>query len=385
MLRQSISLVILTILITLNAFQSSAWGINEEIYSYLRLVNIGSVVVLFLLNSQSLYLYYSIIPILRIHLWCLVLTFFIFTILYFGSFDINFNYVRDLVLALIILLIGLNLNLTEKQYKFFVNIYILLYTLAALSIVYKFASGFIIFNAYLPVPKNQLAPAYAVALILSLFFGLKQSEKNRWIYFIFFPSLFASLFVLRGRAAIIATIITILIFIFRFLKDKKYIILSFILFGLILFFVRDFIYQSMFLNYDISNLNSVSSGRMDRIEKGIRFLSKNLFIGQLGNSNFNFGMTHNYILDNLISFGLIFSALILYIYFYYIIVIVKTFKRNSHLYFESGPLVMTILVIISFFEYTYPYSPGSATFFPFLLMGQYLKNTVKTDISRIQS
>ena len=318
-------------------------------------------------------------PILRIHLWCLIFLYFIFAVLYIGGFQIDFRPILDLLLALIILLIGLNLELKEKQFKFFVTIYILLYTIAALSIVYKFATGFIIYDIYIPVPKNQLAPAYAVALFLSLFSGIKQKGIIKWLYFICLSLLSATLLVLRGRAAIVAVIITTLIFIFYFFREKKHIFFSLILIALIILFAGDFIYKSMFSNYDVSDLNSVSSGRMERNIQGIKFLNNNLFLGQLGNPDVNFGKIHNYILITMVSYGLVFSTLIIYIYFSYIQIIINAVILNTSQYYEVGPLVMTILFIISLFEYTYPYAPGSAIFFAFFLMGQYLKNNTKSN------
>lgn len=368
MSKNSISYYIFSILIFLTAFQFSAWGLSNEIYSVLRNVIIATIVILFLLNAYNSSVYLRNISSFRIHLFGTI----IFALILFLLRDLKVDFapLRDLALALIVLVIGLTMNLTEKQYLRLIKIYIFLYTIAALSIVYTYGSGFEIQERYLPIPKNQLAPAFGVAFILSLYFGFKKKGIDKWVNYIWISLLFASLLVIRGRAVILAVIITIFIFIFYYIRKSK---LFFIILLLLTPLIWQYLYDALFLNYDITNLDSISTGRMERNIVGLDFFLNHPFGGQMTNPNFKGATIHNYLLFNIVNYGIFISLILFAIYFKYISITIKSFKNNSFLYFEVAPLVMTILLVISFFEYTYPFAPGSAIFFPFFLMGQYLK------------
>jgi hypothetical protein len=107
--------------------------------------------------------------------------------------------------------------------------------------------------------------------------------------------------------------------------------------------------------------------------EGFNYFRNYTLTGQLGNPIYTGKTIHNYILINLVNYGILISVLLLSIYFQYIVEIFKAIKKNTFQYYEIGPLVMMIIFIVSLFEYTYPYAPGSAIFFPFFLMGQFLR------------
>ncbi len=369
-------LTILLLIVT--ALQFSAWGITGEVYSVLRNIIIGLIIVLFLICFRNPIIYYRKIHVFRIHVVGSVILAFILAVFYFFSTQVDFDPLRDLTLALFVLMIGLNIKLTEKQFLRLNNIYILLFTFSALSIVYKYSSGFNIQDQYLPVPKNQIAPAFGVALIISLYLGIKKRGINKIFYFVLFPLSFASLLVLRGRAAIIAIFLSMLIFIFFFIQKRKYKIIFIVLASFLLAFASEYIYESLFLNYDLSDVNSITTGRFDRDLKGLEYFFTNPIGGQLINPIYKGQTIHNYFLFNLVNYGILFSCPLLIIYFNYILHIVTAIKRNSFKYFEIGPLAMLMLMVISLFEYTYPYAPGSAIFFPFFLMGHYYKKKLNS-------
>ncbi len=372
MSKSSFSYFIFILLIFITAFQFSAWGITVEIYSILRIVIIATISMLFVFNFRKSIKYYRQISIVRIHFWgLLIFTFVLLLLLPFGL-EIDFNPARDLALALVVLLIGLNMNLKKKQFTRLINIYIVLYTLAALSIVYVFASGFVINEQYLPVPKNQLAPAFGVAFILAVYFAFKKKGIGKWFYYILSALLGASLLVIRGRAVIVAVFLTLFIFIFYYVRSTKRRFLIIAVSLIIIPFIGQFVYEAMFLNFDISDMNSISTGRWSRNIMGIDYFLKHPLFGTL-EQTFTGKTIHNYILITLVSYGALLGSIVLFIYFKYIFRIIKAIRQNTFQYFEVGPLVMVIIFVISLSEYTYPYAPGSAIFFPFFLMGQYLK------------
>ena len=148
------------LLIFVTALQFSAWGIAGEIYSVLRNIIIGLIIVLFLVSFRNPIPYYRRIAMFRIHLVGLVFFGCILTMFYFFSTEVDFYPLRDLALSLFIFMIGLNMKLSEKQFLRINNIYIVLFTFSALSIVYKYSSGFIIPDQYLPGSKKPISTGF---------------------------------------------------------------------------------------------------------------------------------------------------------------------------------------------------------------------------------
>ena len=369
----SIKYYLVFILIIITSFQYSSWGISGEMYTILRGIIITLTIIIFFVSLKGITYKSLKSKIFKTHFIGLALLVSILVALYIFGFSIINTPVRDLALALIILIIGLNLNLEEKLYKRLINIYIVLYTLAALSIVFTYASGFVIKEQYLPIPKNQLAPAFGVAFILSFYFSFKKKRLTKLFYYAFTGLLFASLLVIRGRAVLVAVFLTIIIFIFYYIKSRKYKIATIIVGIALIPFIGQFIYEALILNYDVSNINSVSTGRWATYMEGLNFFKLHWIGGLIESSSYNGDTIHNYILYNLVNYGVFIGSLLLIIYFKYILKIASSIRNNTFLYFEVGPLVMVIIFIVSLFEYAYPFAPGSAIFFPFFLMGQYLQ------------
>lgn len=373
MTKNRLTFSFLIFLLFITALQFSSFGIVEEVYELLRLIIIVGIALLFLISYRKPLNYYNKVSVFKTHSVLLVIFSVILFVLYAFGADVSFAPIRDLAISLVVLMIGLNMNISKKQYKRLVTIFIILYTLSALSIIFTFASGFIIYDQYLPIPKNQLAPVFGVAFILSIYFGFKQKGLRKWLYYILSVLLLSSLLVIRGRAVIVAVFITSFIFIFYYVRGVKY---RFVIIAVILIalpFAGQFVYDALFLNYDITDLDSISTGRMERNIMGLEFLFEYPLTGELYNT-FKGNIIHNYLLITLVSYGVILASLLLVIYFKYMSIVINSIKKNSFEYYEVAPLVMAVLLIVSLFEYTYPYGPGSATFFPFFLMGLYFKN-----------
>lgn len=372
MSRSKISYYLVILILLVAALQFSSFGIIDEIYSMLRLLLIGGIGVLFLISFKNPLNYYFKVPVFAVHFICLIFFSVLLFVAYTLEANVSFKPAVDLGISLMILMIGYNINISENQFKKLGAIFIILFTFSAISIIITFASGFIIHDHYLPIPKNQIAPVYGVAFIISLYFAFKEKSFFKWIYYILAGLLLMCLLVIRGRAVIVAVLFTTYLFLFHFIEDKRYRIIVIALILLSLPFVGQYIYDALFLNYDITDLDSISAGRMERNIMGLQFLFDNPLKGELVNK-FSGGIIHNYILISLVSYGMILAPLLLVIYFLYIYIVMKAIRGNNFEYYEVGLLAMTILLIVSFFEYTYPYSPGSAVFFPFFLTGQFLR------------
>lgn len=372
--RNLFSYTLIKFLVLITAFQFSAFGIEDTIYVILRYSIISTIVLLFSINLKRTVNNFRRFSLLKTHaIVLLVLAPIIIAFIPFRD-GLPIGPIRDLALALIVISIGVSINLNEIQYNKLVNIYIVSYALAALSIVYTYASGFVIQESYFPIPKNQIAPAFGTAFLLALYFSFKSRGSKKVFYYVFGFLLMSSLLVIRGRAVIVAVFIAVTIFILSFIPSRKYKILTILIGIALLPFVGQFIYEALFLNYNTSDINSISTGRIVSYIEGIEYL-KNHWIGVfLESSSYKGDTIHNYILYNLVNYGVFISSFLIIIYLKYVYTIFLAIRKNNFQYYEVGPLVLVIIFIVSLFEYTYPYAPGSAIFFPFFLMGQYLKN-----------
>lgn len=376
--RSKMAYILFFILIIITALQFSSFGISEGMYEPLRNLIVGVIVVVFLLSfNRTTISYLSKINILKIH--TIVLSFSVIVLILISAFnvsDVRISPIRDLAVSLAILMIGINMSISKKQFNSLLYLFVILYTVSALSIVFTYAQGFIINEFYLPIPKNQFAPAFGSALILSLYLLLKKGTKFKVVLLTTAFLLFASLLIIRGRSVVLAVFLTIMLFLLFYVRRKGVVIATIILAMASLPFIWQYVYDALFLNYDISDLNSISTGRHERNIEGFSFLLQYPLFGEL-EAFFKGSTIHNYILYIVVSYGILLGGVALSLYFKYIIVTIKAIRRNTYQYYEVGPLVMVILLVVSLLEYTYPYSPGSAVFFPFFLLGQYLKIEIK--------
>lgn len=376
MTKNKLSYYFFILLLFITSLQFSPIGLDENYYDILRLFIIGGIGILFMTTFKSPIRIYREIPLLKTHTFYLFISSVVVFVLHAFGADASFSPLRDLLISLVILMIGINMELNLKQFKTLITVFIVFYTISALSIVFTYAPGFVIQEQYLAIPKNQLAPVYGVSVIIALYFAFKQKGIGKWIYYSFAVLLLASLLVIRGRAVIVAVFFTTLIFIVYYIRNIKYQFIIVVLIMISLPFIGQYIYDSLFLNYDITDLDSISTGRMERNVMGVEFFLKYPIAGELRNL-FKGSTIHNYILITLVSYGAFIGSLILIIYFKYIMTVIKSIRNNTFKLVEVAPLAMLVLLIVSLFEYTYPYAPGSAVFFPFFLMGQYLKSRDK--------
>lgn len=373
MLKNKFSYYLIVILIFLVAFQFSAWGIADGVYSIIRYMIIIAVTILFVLNVKNIKNCVSHESIFVVHFIALLFSGFLMLLITIFGYDVELSPIRDFLLAFVFILIGYNLKLNIKNIEWIYLLFSVLFTFSSLSIIYKFSNGFSINEQYLPVPKNQLSPVYGMAFILSLYCGTKSMLFRKVLFFTCAFILFNVLLVMRGRGTLVAVFIVAIVFLFFFLKSKKSKLIA-IAAGLLSvpFFIPK-IYNSFFLNYDASSLESVSAGRFDNYIVGLLFIKENFFDGALGESFIISGTIHNYLIYNFVNYGFVLFSPMLLLYFLYVFKIVKAIKCNSFNVFEVAPLMMLVIFIVSLFEYTYPYAPGSAVLFPILFFGVYLK------------
>lgn len=88
---------------------------------------------------------------------------------------------------------------------------------------------------------------------------------------------------------------------------------------------------------------------------------------------------HNYLLNRMVEFGIVFVIPILLLYIRLLIgAIVKTVRLNNHDTHTIGYVLLLIPFIISMAEPTFPFGPGTATVFNFIVFGLSLRYAYNT-------
>ena len=76
------------------------------------------------------------------------------------------------------------------------------------------------------------------------------------------------------------------------------------------------------------------------------------------------------------NYGVLFGWPLLIIYLMIFIKCFRVIINNKNEIWQSGILLVVLMYIVSLLEYSYPYSPGSATMFGFIMFGQYLRRSI---------
>ncbi|WP_313262057.1 O-antigen ligase family protein [Sphingobacterium multivorum] len=363
---------LLTLVILVISFQFSSIGL-KEFYEPLRtgiMVLVVLLSIISLANYKVLANYKSVIVLPGI----ILLLFFAVLLVFSGvsTHDVDYSPVRDALLVVFVLLISITTEISETKLNRLKFIFVFTISISALSIPLFIGQGFQIEELYLPVPKNQLAPIFASAVIIGLYsFSKEENRMKKFILFLSFSSLILVLIVLRGRSALIALLFGLILYFIFVVRRIKYLLIAILILAVTFPLYFDFLYKSFFLNQNVNDINSISSGRTEVYLEGIEILSKSLLFGKMY-SNLNTSYTiHNYLLKNLVEYGLL---SLLFFYFYFRIF----WSAIRGLYIENragrlNSILVLMLFLISLTEYTYPFAPGSSVFFTFILFGQTLK------------
>lgn len=301
------------------------------------------------------------------------------------------NIVLQPVFSFVILMLGYNIKVPKKFIKKTLKLYVIITTLLGIFIIFFLGEGLSITQTYFLGSKNQVGPFIAMCCLGCLHsFSKKNKEKmlffNRKILMILFIVNFAVLLTIRNRSGVVAFLGSILFYLvskidFTLKKEKIVffpiiiLLIGVILYSSILTPIFDYIYDALFLNYEITDINSLSAGRIDTYMDAFNFIKKYPLFGELRVSS---GITiapHNYLLNILTQFGIIgmFPLVGLYI-FIWIYIIKKIIIDKEE---ELSIYLLLLLLIISLFEPTYPYSPVTTVSLTWFLLGYYLNSFSK--------
>ena len=320
--------------------------------------------------------------------YCLIVIFILCEVLLFFALDLeihkNFHIsaeIQNLVMSIGYLFIGYNLTLSENQYKFIFNVFIIFSIYVGLQQVLKNVGGFVIEETYLATGKNVLGALLGISAITSIVFAfLSKYSLEKLLYIIASVVLLIILLTIRCRSAFFALICTVLMLFINYFHKANSLKKGIILLGIPIFFlgkylitgiiisesVDNYIFQSLFLR----STSDITSGRTETYSAALSIIEESPFWGQLTTQR-ECAWVHNYILKIFTNYG-VFGALPFVVLYFYLLRVVcfYVFKERNVDNRCIGFYQLFTLFIISLAEPTLPYGPGSVTLIAFILVGR---------------
>lgn len=298
------------------------------------------------------------------------------------------HHARALLLPLMFFLTGYSMCLSRKQMRYVCIVFLLSAIYIGVGQVLTNIGSFVIANQYLVSAKNCISGLFSVGIVISFVYFLSDEETVIWKVF-FMACMLMLLFILvtvRGRAGMLASFCTCAwLYIAREKKrgasnlgTKIFIALAVVVVGLLAFghffsYLSTYVYDSIFTP---NTTGDITSGRTTRNLMALKVIFHSPLFGELADTGYeNIGWVHNYLLLSLSEYGLLCGGVLAALYFF----LIKTVWRgcrsyNGHDEMQIGYWIMMILLLISLFEPTYPYGPGTVSFFPFYVLGFTMQN-----------
>ena len=311
-------------------------------------------------------------------LFSLVMVFFLalqLIIFYLTGFNVRWGDVIGLAIITFLMGEGYCCKLDERQLEVVVLVYATLSAVAGLWSMFYYV-GNLTLTTYLYVvdAKNQIGQiiASASAGVLVLLFS---NKRYRIVKIGLLVVLVILLFLLRCRTALLAFLVFGVYYYFKSHEVKhKFFIIMLALLAVLLFYgpILDF-FENVFVgNKDITDLNAVSSNRMERNIEGLRFWSLNPVFGEMKTPS-EVLRIHNYLINILSAYGF-FAFLFYVLFFYLLVVIVKKWKRSNALCISNiGYWMMFTPFFCSLLEPSAPYGPGLVQAVSFFIFGNSMR------------
>lgn len=304
----------------------------------------------------------------------------------YGGFNINDSYnifheIRDISIPFIAIVIGYNLKLSNNKTIFILLYYAITIVLVGIMQVVINIGGLVIEQLYLVNTKISLGLMLAVAFSISL--CMVSSKINSLLRIIFVILLFSSLLIIvtiRARTSMVVCLLMAIYYFFLQIKYKKanfnktYLLLIIpIVIGIVVFGIDNIINyttDSFFLGRE----GDITSGRTERNEVAIDIILDSPYFGRLS-SNSKVAWVHNYVLRILSDYGLVGGFILVILFFYlFSFIIKKNLKLNTTHQYYLGFFIALIPFITSIVEPTFPYAPGTAVIFIYILLGYSLQH-----------
>lgn len=298
------------------------------------------------------------------------------TCLLLYSFDLidGLSEIRSISIPLIGIVIGSISRFNDKQLDILIFIYIIFVVYICSLQITTNVGSFQIMEMYLVNAKNSIGPITCIAGLLALLNVTCSRYSIFYKIFMFglYIITFYEIVTIRARLSMIIFIILSGLIIAKSIKQQRRInLLTIIMLVSILVVlitqevVSDYITNSFYANRE----DDITSGRIEGYAEGVNTFLNNPLFGNLFEQN-DIEWIHNYPLLILSSYGIIIGIPWLFLYLY---ITYQTIKRyinvNIFANYNYGIIALSVLLLTSLGEPSFPYSPGTAVFFPFLLMG----------------
>lgn len=285
----------------------------------------------------------------------------------------------SLIYIFLFISIGYCLPIQKEKWDGLIKLFSFLsVSLGVLSVFYYLGSISLLTDMYAIEAKNQIGQVVAMGCMALVIICFRFPIKKRWFWLMVMIVGIVSLFVIRCRTAMLAFLICFFIYLFKVAKNttnKVWIFILPLVLMLVFLVFQDKIFvffeEAFVGNKNIDDINSLSTGRMERNIQGLSFVLQHPFYGELKGAS-DIPQIHNYIINRLTAYG-IFSFPYLFLYFLVLVKVIKSWKGdNTNV---IGGLLLTIPFISSLLEPGAPFGPGMVQVFPYLLLGMSMKST----------
>jgi len=382
--KKNLVIYFLTFIIFLTNLTQLPIIIELKISSYLSIFLWGiTFIIIILLGSRKLP--QKVINILSIVLiffsWTLVVTVFkgenyIFTTL-------SYPFYLSIFLLLIGVLSSHSIDLRDLKYLFIAYILSAIIVAFVIYINYFYDKAALNSDQYIYNSKNSISQILFTALTMLLIVINSRNRVYNFVKFLLILFLLFLILILKSRATFIGFGVLILYYLFNKKQNPKIrFIIGFVLFTLsLLIILNNGIYNFIindifFVGRKPIDLNEFSSGRLE-IFKSFPLLFR-------GNELFGVGDIYfeNFILESLLSYGILFGLFIIFIGFYPIYWGLKNLNPKSK--------ISTLFIVLSisyfangFFEGLSPLGPGVKNYFLWLFFGILMVKAYKGEVSKV--
>ena len=313
-------------------------------------------------------------------IYFIIFVFFMLVVSYYNN-TVMLDDLRAIAICLVSTMIGWQLGLSEKKMRFLLFFYAVCIGYVTYMQVITNVGGFEIADNYLTDNKNSLGAMLATGIFCLLFLqaNSKRNVLKRLFLILLILYFVTLLLTIRARTAAVALVFLFLYFYYRRYRRNGVFLLFFLGTTLLVFvclmafpMAKEYIRDSFVQNYEGGD---ITSGRMERNIAGLKFLSEHMWAGEL-EADGDFSSIHNYPLNKWCGFGLFFSIPILLYYFVTLCVVwIRSGALGTSNIFNIGYFALLVPFVVSMAEPTYPFGPGTATVFNFILFGVALRDT----------
>ena len=269
--------------------------------------------------------------------------------------------------------VGWTLKPDRKRLTWMLMVFSLATLFSGLMQVFLNIGGFRIATLYLTDSKNSLGAMLASSVVALLFIFINQ-DKGRLRVFSLACAFLGLVIILtiRARAALLCVFLVGLYMLMYNSRMKK--LLPWIIAGGVVLVVGslflpvnifDYIKQSMTAG---TQGDDITSGRMHTYISALSYIASHPLVGDVRKETTIFWI-HNFPLRYMYDYGLLFCWPILGLYLYLIIFSIRRSSQTKMGYLYAGYTILFVPYIISMFEPTFPFGPGTVTVFNFILLG----------------